>query len=295
LADFLLFLHQYIDSIALLMLSAIGLVIIFGMMGVINMAHGELMMVGAYGAAYSTLAGAPLTLAILCGGVAAAIVGLSIERLVVRRFYGQLLASLVATWGLSIAISQGVLIVLGPSVRSLPMPFGTISVEGYGFAIYPLVFFAVSLGMLVGLYLLLSYTPFGLNARATMERPDMARALGINVAWIYMATFALGSFLAGVAGALFALTAPVEPTFGRAFTPIAFVVVVVAGSTHLLGGLIAAVLALALVKTVFTVEFNILMGHVGMLVAAFLVIRFAPTGLADLALLSLARVRRLAG
>ena len=277
------------------MLSAIGLVVIFGMMGVINMAHGELMMIGAYGAAYSAVAGIPLALAILAGGVAAALAGLIMERLVVRRFYGRLLASLVATWGLSIAISQGALIILGPSMRSLPMPFGAISLAGYGFAVYPLVFFAVSLAMLAGLYCLFHYTRFGLDARATMERPEMARALGINVTWIYMATFAIGCFLAGIAGALFALTAPVEPTFGRAFTPIAFIVVVVAGSTHLLGGLVAAVLTLALVKTLFTAEFNILMGYVAMLVAAFLVIRLAPSGLADLAGLSFSRLRRLAG
>src|SRR5215208_527369 len=110
-----LFLYQYADAFALLALSAIGLVIIFGMMGVINMAHGELMMIGAFGAAYSYHAGLAVPAAILVGGIAAMLAGLVLERLVIRFLYGRLLYSLVATWGLSLMLSQGALIVLGPS------------------------------------------------------------------------------------------------------------------------------------------------------------------------------------
>jgi branched-subunit amino acid ABC-type transport system permease component len=124
-------------------------------------------------------------------------------------------------------------------------------------------------------------TRFGVHARATMENPDMARALGVRTASIYMLTFGLGAALAGIAGALFALTAPIEPTFGRSYTPVAFITVVVAGGADIIGGLLASALSLALVKTAFTSQFNILLGHVAMLVAAFVVIRLLPDGISD--------------
>ena len=94
-------------------------------------------------------------------------------------------------------------------------------------------------------------------------------------------TFGLGAALAGIAGALFALTAPIEPTFGRSYTPVAFITVVVAGGADIIGGLLASALSLALVKTAFTSQFNILLGHVAMLVAAFVVIRLLPDGISD--------------
>jgi branched-subunit amino acid ABC-type transport system permease component len=279
--DVFIFLYQYADAIALLTLSAVGLMIIFGMMGVINMAHGELMMIGAFGAAYSFHGGAPLPLAILAGGAAATVVGLVLERLVIRHLYGRLLYSLVATWGISLILSQGALILLGPSAQGIYSNFGNFTVGGLTFSVYRLVLFAVAVGIIVGLWALFRFTSFGLKARATMSDPSMASALGVDSGRIYMLTFGLGSFLAGLAGALFALTAPIQPSFGASFTPIAFIVVVVAGSRNIVLGLTVAVLILALVKTVFTVNFNILGGYVAMLAAALLVIRFTPNGIVD--------------
>lgn len=114
-----------------------------------------------------------------------------------------------------------------------------------------------------------------------MGDANMARALGVDTRRIYMLTFGLGSFLAGIAGALFSLMAPVQPSFGASYTPIAFIVVVVAGSRNIVVGLTLSVLALALIKTVFTMNFNILTGYVAMLIAALLVIRAAPNGLSE--------------
>lgn len=279
--DFVLFLYQYVDAFALLALSAVGLVIIFGMMGVINMAHGELMMIGAFGCAYSYHAGLPTPLAVLTGGAAATVAGLILERLVIRHLYGRLLYSLVATWGLSLILSQGALILLGPSTLGVPAPFGAVSVGGLSFSVYRIFLFVVAALVIVALWALLRFTPFGLHARATMGDANMARALGVDTRRIYMLTFGLGSFLAGIAGALFSLMAPVQPSFGASYTPIAFIVVVVAGSRNIVVGLTLSVLALALIKTVFTMNFNILTGYVAMLIAALLVIRAAPNGLSE--------------
>ena len=281
MSELFLFLYQYADAFALLTLSAAGLVIIFGMMGVINMAHGELMMIGAFGAAGSFHAGLPGPLAMIVGGLAAMIVGLIIERLVIRFLYGRLLYSLVATWGVSLILSQGTLILLGPSAPGIPSDFGNIAVGGLTFSIYRLMLFAIAILVVVGLWALLRFTAFGLHARATMSDAAMARALGVHTTRIYMLTFGLGSFLAGIAGALFSLMAPVQPNFGASYTPIAFIVVVVAGAKNVIVGLIVSTLVLALVKTVFTINFNILSGYVAMLLAAFVIIRIAPNGIND--------------
>ena len=270
--------YQYADSISLLMLSAVGLMIIFGMMGVINMAHGELMFIGAYTTSVVFYAGAPLFVAIPAGALAAGAFGVVLERLIIRRFYGQLLSSLVVTWGLSLLLGQGFLLVIGPSIRSLPTPFGSFSVGGFTYSYYRLFMLAVAFILVGGVWALLKYTKFGVEARATMENPQMAHALGVNVDKIYMLTFALGAALAGIAGSLFALQSPIEPTFGRNYTPIAFITVVVGGSADIVSGLVASALSLSAIRTIFTSQFNILIGHVSMLVAAFVLSDLFPTG-----------------
>ncbi|MGE0149002.1 MAG: branched-chain amino acid ABC transporter permease [Parvibaculaceae bacterium] len=279
--DVFIFLYQYADAFALLALAAIGLIIIFGMMGIINMAHGELMMIGAFGAAYSHHAGAPLVLAILAGGLAAMLVGLILERLVIRYLYGRLLYSLVATWGISLILSQGALIVLGPSVQGIPTNFGNFFIGELSFSVYRMLLFGIAVLLIFLLWALFRFTTFGIQARATMSRPDMARALGANTTEIYILTFGLGSFLAGISGALFSLAAPVQPSFGASYTPIAFVVVVVAGSRNIIVGLVVSCLILAFIKTAFTINVNILTGYVAMLLAALLVIRATPNGISE--------------
>ena len=120
--------YQYFDNFGFLLLSGIGLIVIYGVMGVINMAHGELMMIGAYIAVSTFYAGIPAALAVMLGGVGAGLAGMIIEQLVIRHFYNQLLSSLVVTWGVSLIISQGTLLVLGPSIMNMPTPLGSFSV-----------------------------------------------------------------------------------------------------------------------------------------------------------------------
>ena len=273
-------LYQYADAVAVLGLAAIGLVIIFGMMGVINMAHGEMMMIGAYVTSFSYYgAGIPTVAAVALGAVAAGIAGVVLERLVIQRFYGQLLSSLVATWGLSLLLSQGALLLFGPQIRTVPTPFGSFALGDLSFAYYRVFLCAVALAAAAAVWILFHATRFGTHARATMENPRMARALGIDTGRIYALTFGLGAALAGLAGGLFALTATIGPFYGQTYTPQAFITVVVGGSANIFSGLFASVLSLAAVKTVFIQQFNILMGHVAMLALAIVVIRLMPTGI----------------
>jgi branched-subunit amino acid ABC-type transport system permease component len=281
LLGFISFLYEYADSIAILMLSAVGLIIIFGMMGVINMAHGEMMMIGAYITSFSYYAGIPIAIDPLLGGIGAGIAGIAIERLMIRRFYGQLLSSLVATWGLSLILSQGALLVFGQLIKSVPTPFGSFAIGGLSFSWYRVFLAVVALLLLGGLWLLFARTRFGVHARATMENPEIARALGVDTSRIYMLTFGLGTALAGIAGGLLALTATIGPFYGRGYTPQAFITVVVGGAADIFAGALVSVLSLGAIRTIATEHFNILIGNVAMLVFAFLVVLFMPAGISD--------------
>ena len=146
------FIYQYADNIGFLLLAAVGLIIIFGMMGVINMAHGELMMIGAYITAFAYHAGVPAPIAIIFAGIGSGLAGIVLERLVIRFFYRQLLSSLVVTWGISLVLTEGFLLVFGPSILNVPTPFGSFGVGELTFGIYRLVLFGVAL-LLIGLIL----------------------------------------------------------------------------------------------------------------------------------------------
>ena len=274
-------LYQYADTIGVLALSAIGLIIIFGMMGVINMAHGEMMMIGAYITSFAYFAGVPSGIAVIFGAVGAGLAGIVLERVIIRRFYGQLLSSLVATWGLSLLLSQGALLIFGPQIKSVPTPFGSFALAELSYSYYRLFMLGIALITIAGLWALFRYTRFGVHARATMQNPRMARALGVDTDRIYALTFGLGAALAGLAGGLLALTANIGPFYGMSYTPQAFITVVVGGGADVITGLLASVLSLGAAKTIFMNQFNILLGHVAMLVLAFVIIRLMPAGISE--------------
>ena len=274
-------LYQYADTIGVLALSAIGLIIIFGMMGVINMAHGEMMMIGAYITSFAYFAGVPSGIAVIFGALGAGVAGVVLERVIIRRFYGQLLSSLVATWGLSLLLSQGALLIFGPQIKSVPTPFGSFALAELSYSYYRLFMLGIALITIAGLWALFRYTRFGVHARATMQNPRMARALGVDTSRIYALTFGLGAALAGLAGGLLALTANIGPFYGMSYTPQAFITVVVGGGADVITGLLASVLSLGAAKTIFVNQFNILLGHVAMLVLAFVIIRLMPAGISE--------------
>ena len=238
-------------------------------------------MIGAYITSFSYYAGIPLVLDPLLGGVGAGVVGIAIERLIIQRFYGQLLSSLVITWGLSLILSQGALLVFGQLIKSVPTPFGSFAAGGLSFSYYRIFLAVVALTLLAGLWLLFTRTRFGVHARATMENPEIARVMGIDTSRLYMLTFGLGTGLAGFAGGLLALTSTIGPFFGRGYTPQAFITVVVGGGADIFVGALVSVLSLGAVRTGFTEHFNILIGNVAMLLFAFLVVLFMPAGVSD--------------
>ena len=271
------FLYTAGDAFAFLVLASCGLAIIFGMMGVINLAHGEFIMCGAYVTVTVARLGLPLPLAIACGALAAGLVGIVIERLVVRHLYHRPLDTIVATWGISLIATQGTLIMLGSSLPGVPIPFGSFSYGAYSYSTYRIVLMVVALALLLGLYLLFTRTRFGVLARATIQVPAMAEALGVDTRLIYSLTFGLGAALAGLTGGLYAPTMTIVPTMGATFIMEAFVTVVVGGADVFFGTAPAAVL-LGIMKAAMTSWQGQLFGQIALLVTVIIVIRVLPRG-----------------
>lgn len=273
-------LFQFLNSFGFIVLATVGLAIIFGMMGVINLAHGEFILIGVYGTALPYHAGVPLPVAMVVGVAITTIFGVIVERTIVHRFYDRLLDSMVATWGLALIISQGLLIVFGSSLDSIPTPMGIVSYGAFSSSIYRSVFLPLmAIAVLAGLYLLFTRTRFGIKARATIKNPETARAMGIDTDRMYVATFAIGSSLAGLTGALYApALGSITPNRGSTFLVEAFVAVVVGGPSVILGTLSASAL-LSVFNATGSFFFGTFIGQMMLLLVAIIALRALPNGI----------------
>jgi len=241
---------------SILLLVALGLTITYGAMGVINMAHGELVMIGAYTAVMSGIyLKLNLLLAIPLAFAVSAALGLLIERLVVRHLYGRILDTLLATWGIAILLQQVIRLEfglsffgihiegLGGGLQNLPIPAflnGAFTVGGFTVQPYRTFIILVTLALTVLTWVLMYRTRTGIQVRAIMRNPAMAAACGINVRRVSAWTFAYGSGLAGVAGVMLGGFKTVSPDMGSSLVVDGFLVVVVGGVGSLLGAVAAA-------------------------------------------------------
>ncbi len=274
------FLFQLLDSIAFIILATVGLAIIFGMMGVINLAHGEFILVGVYGTALTFHAGLPLPVAMIAGVIITMLFGIALERTIIRHFYDRLLDSMVATWGVALIVAQLLLIFFGSSLDSISTPMGNVSYGSYTSGVYRSIFLpAVAVLILAGLYVLFTRTEFGVKARATIEDPETARAMGIDTDRMYIATFAIGSGLAGLTGALYApALGSITPDRGSVFLVEAFVAVVVGGPSVIIGTLSAAGL-LGFFNALGSFFVGTFIGQMLMLIVAIIALRLLPNGI----------------
>ncbi|WP_373288270.1 urea ABC transporter permease subunit UrtB [Chelatococcus reniformis] len=224
------------------LLAAIGLTIIYGVVGVINMAHGEFIMLGAYSSyLLQSYFGLPFLLCIPASFVVVAAIGLVIERGLIRYLYNRPLDTLLATWGVSIVLMQAVRLIFGSDPKYLAVPALFSSNLQIGFinlSVFRIVVMAVTALVVAGTWFLFYRTRFGMQVRAVTQNKEMAASFGINASRVYMLTFALGAGLAGVAGSLFGVLNIVLPTMGTAYVVQAFLVVVTGGGT-LLGSVFA--------------------------------------------------------
>jgi urea ABC transporter permease protein UrtB len=273
-------LYQYVDTMAFLLLAALGLMIILGVVNVINLAHGELIMMGAYITTLSyNRTHLPLPVCMVLSTIGVGSFGMLLERFVIRRFYGDKLAALVATWGVSLILSQGTLLVFGPSMQSVPLPAWTFSYGRYSFGGYRILLFAIAIVVVLIAWWIFYCTRLGVRTRATMQNADMARALGVDTRHIYLLTFGAGSALAGLTGALYAPTTTIVPLMGSQFVDVAFITVVIGGGTNPLIGALTSAALLSLIATPLSSTFGTFIGRIGLLIAALVVIRFLPRGI----------------
>jgi urea transport system permease protein len=274
--------YQFGDALAFLLLSAIGLAVIFGMMKIINLAHGEFITVGAYGTVVSgKVFNLPLPIAMAAGVIITIIFGLILEKLIIRYLYGRPLDSVVATWGISLIVSQSFLVIFGPSYEGLQTPLGNFKLGDYSYAEYRIFLILFAFLLLGLLYILFMKTSFGTLARATIEKPEIASSMGVNISNVYSTTFAIGAGLAGITGALYAPTMTIVPSIGQAFIVSAFITVVTAGASPFIG-LIPAASFLSTVQTSVTFFYKATIGIIALLFSVILIIRFLPKGFSGL-------------
>ncbi|WP_119389723.1 urea ABC transporter permease subunit UrtB [Taklimakanibacter lacteus] len=275
---------------SVLLLAAIGLAITFGVMGVINMAHGEMVMIGAYvtflvqevirGAAPDLL-DQSLFIAVPLAFLVTALIGIAIERSIIRFLYGRPLETLLATWGLSLILQQAIRSLFGPTNREVSTPSwmsGSLELGALTLTANRLAIIVFALLVFVGLLLLLRHSRFGLEMRAVTQNRQMASAMGIHTARVDALTFGLGSGIAGIAGVALSQIDNVSPNLGQSYIIDSFMVVVFGGVGNLWGTLVAA-LTLGIANKFLEPFAGAVLGKILVLVFIILFIQKRPRGL----------------
>jgi branched-chain amino acid transport system permease protein len=232
---------------ALLALISSGLTIIYGTLGVLNLAHGAMFMLGGYAGFAAYQWSGSFLVAVVAGTAALLLVGIVMERVIIRYFYGRPHEDqILVTFGLAIVFVEAVRFLFGSESRSVPPPELVGGITNMGFMIYPtyrLALMGICAVALIGLYILLYRTKLGMIVRAGIEDPVMVDSLGIDVYRVFMVVFGIGAMAAGFAGIVNAPVASLTPEVGEAILVQTFVVVVIGGVGSfpgaILGGLIA--------------------------------------------------------
>ena len=275
---------------SVLLLAAIGLAITFGVMGIINMAHGEMVMLGAYctflvqqviRTNVPQLFDWSLAIALPVAFLVTAAVGLLIERGVIRFLYGRPLETLLATWGISLILQQAIRSVFGPTNQEVGNPSwmsGSFALGGMTVTWNRLWIILFSLTIFFALLALMKKTAFGLQMRAVTQNRRMASSMGIRTPWVDAFTFALGSGIAGIAGVALSQIDNVSPNLGQSYIIDSFMVVVFGGVGNLWGTLVGA-LSLGVLNKFLEPSVGAVLGKILVLVLIILFIQKRPRGL----------------
>jgi branched-chain amino acid transport system permease protein len=266
-----------VTTAAILFIVTAGLMTIFGVMKIVNFSHGALLTLGAYASLVTTqLKISPwlgLPLALVVGGV----VGMVLERFVVRRLYARPLDAILATWGTSIVISQLIVMTFGRGVQFVESPVGgALSVAGTGYSAYRMLLVPVALGIWAAMSLLLNRTRFGVKTRAVVMNEDLAKGLGINSERIRFVMFGLGAGLGALAGAFITPLSSVDPGMGRPWLVSAFLLVMVAGSS--MTGLLLTCLLFGACQVLVSTYVSPVLGGITIALLSALVLRIRPRG-----------------
>ena len=267
-----------VTTVSVLLLVSLGLAVVFGLRRVINLAHGELIMFGAFATLTSTRAGIGLWVSMLIAVVVTAAFGLVVERLLIRHLYDRPADTMLATWGLSLILVQVAANIYGSVTEGIPTPLGSFSVGEFSMSEYNLVLIGAAWTLAAVTWAVMRGTRYGLLTRAAAQNPDMAASLGVNTRRVAMWTFSYGAALAGAAGAVLAPVVGVIPTMGQLYIARSFMAVIVGGPAFL-AGTVASSGVLGTVENLMSRSFTPVIGQAMLLVAAIVVLRFLPQGL----------------
>lgn len=267
-----------VTTAAILFVVASGLLLIFGVMKLINFAHGAFLTLGAYASLVTTQMGwspwSALALAVLAG----AAVGMVIEVVVVRPLYARPLDAILATWGLGIIIGQVLTLAFGREVQFVESPLkGTVDFLGTQYSAYRLWLVGAAVVVGAGMALLLTHTRFGLVTRAVIMNETLARGLGIHSGVVRFASFCVGTALASLAGALITPLSSVDPNMGIPWLVNAFMLVMVAGSS--MGSLALAASLFGAAQVLISIWISPVLGGLTIVVLAAITLRLRPEGL----------------
>ena len=267
---------------SILLLVALGLSIIYGTIGVINLAHGEFIMLGAYAAwALKAYAGLSLLPGLVLIFLGVGLFGWLVERILLRRLYRRPLDTILATWGVGVVLQQFVRLTAGGELRYVELPpsmASSVSIFGVEIAAYRIFIFVVAALLFLISWSVMYRTTFGLKLRAVVQDRNVASCFGVNADRIYSLTFAYGAGLAGLAGAIVSPLKSVSPEMGTGYVVDAFMVVVLGGVQSLFGTVISA-FALGQVTGVIAFLQNDTIAKAAVLIVIISVIRFRPQGL----------------
>jgi len=266
-----------LTTAAMLFIVTAGLMMIFGVMKIVNFAHGSLLTLGGYAAFVVTQLKLSPWLSWPLAVITGAVVGMAVEYLIVRPLYKRPLDAILATWGLGIVIGQLIVIGFGREVKFADMPLqGTWSIAGVDYSAYRLLLIPVALGLCVLLMLLLNGTRFGVKTRAVIMNEDLASGLGIRSGRIRFITFSLGAGLGALAGTLITPLSSLDPSMGLPWLVSAFMLVMVSG--HSMLSLLLTCLVFGACQVLVSTYANPVLGGLTIAVLAALTLRVRPKG-----------------
>ena len=270
---------EIVYMIAFLVLTSAGLAVVFGMMRVINLAHGELVMIGGYTTIACAKAGLNIYLAMLVvSPLVVGVIGLVVERLVVRHLYGRMIDTMLATWGLSLLMVGLVTLIFGNTAVSVPAPIPGYQLGAFQMGGYNLFIIAVAALLVLVLWLVLRFTRVGLIARGAMQSAEVAASLGYDPKTVYMWTFTAGAAISGLAGGVLAPLTGLLPSSGGAYIAKAFITVITGGAAVITGTLSSAVV-LGAVNQLVSFGSTPVIGEIAMLALAVVLLRLMPQGI----------------
>lgn len=266
-------------AISTLALLSAGLALVFGLMRIINLAHGEFIVIGGYVTLVATNAGVPIWLAIfVMSPLLVGLFGLLVEWAIIRHLYGRMMDTMLATWGLSMLISGALVTVFGNTTTGVTNPMGALSIGDYQVGGFSVLIIGVTFVLMLISYLVLRYTRSGLIVRAAMQSADVVAGLGYNPKAVYRITFALGAAISGLAGGLMAPLIGLTPTSGGQFIAKSFITVISGGASVVTGTLGASTLFGLVSKGVEWLSTPV-WGELALLLVAIVLLRMMPQGI----------------